>query len=57
MSYNSRKDKNQSLREKCPNTELFLVLIFLYSTEYRKIRTRNNSVFGRFSRCVYEQYH
>ena len=31
MSYNSRKDKNQSLREKRPNTELFLVLIFLYS--------------------------
>ena len=31
MSYNSRNDKNQSLREKCPNTDLFLVLIFLYS--------------------------
>ena len=31
MSYNSRKDKNQSLREKCSNTDLFLVLIFLYS--------------------------
>ena len=44
------------LREKCPNTELFLVLIFLYSvriqSEYRKIRTRNNSVFGHFSRSV-----
>ena len=66
-----------SLHERCPNTELFLVRIFLYSdwiwifthwvksvqirsyfwsvfscirTEYRKIRTRNNSVFGNFSR-------
>ena len=49
------------LREKCPNTELFLVRIFLHSdwirrntvslriqSEYRKIRTRNNSVFGHF---------
>ena len=71
----------QSLREKYPNTELFLVRIFLYSdwirrevskygvisdpyfpvfwlnteryrgsfriqSDYRKIRTRNNSVFG-----------
>ena len=32
-----------ALREKCPNLELFLA-------EYRKIRTRNNSVFGHFSR-------
>ena len=52
-----------TLREKCPNTELFLVRIFLYSdwirrftinlriqSEDRKIRTRNNSVFGHFSR-------
>ena len=39
-----------SLREICPNTELFLVRIFLFRTEYRKIRTRNNSVFGHFSR-------
>ena len=30
----------------CPNTGLFLVRIQL---EYRKIRTRNNSLFGRFS--------
>ena len=35
------------LRKKCPNTELFLVLIFLYSVQ---IRTRNNSLFGHFSR-------
>ena len=49
---------NHSLREKCPNTELFLVRVFLYSDwigislriqfEYSKIRTRNNSVFGHF---------
>ena len=36
-----------SLREKCPNMELFLVRV---QSEYRKIRTRNNSVFGQFSR-------
>ena len=36
-----------TLREKCPNLELFLVRI---QPEYRKIRTRNNSVFGHFSR-------
>ena len=39
-----------SLRENCPNTELFLVRILLYLGKYRKIRTRNNSVFGPFSR-------
>ena len=38
-----------SLRKKCPNTELFLGRI---QSEYRKIRTRNNSVSGRFSRGV-----
>ena len=38
-----------SLREKCPNTELFLVRI---QSECRNIRTRNNSVFGHFSRSV-----
>ena len=37
---------HQSLREACLNTELFLVRI---KSEYRKIRTRNNSVFGHFS--------
>ena len=48
---------------KCANTEVFLVRIFLYSdwirrftvnlriqSENRKIRTRNNSVSGHFSR-------
>ena len=52
-------NSQETLREKCPNTELFLVRIFLYSdyevnlriqSEYREIRTRNNSVFGQFSR-------
>ena len=43
------------LREKCPNAEFFLVRIFLYSNiqfEYRKIRTRKNSVVRNFSRSV-----
>ena len=40
----------QSLRKMCPNTELFLVRIFLYSDW---IRTRNNSVFGHYSRSEY----
>ena len=35
------------LLEKCPNMELFLVRIH---SEYRKIWTKNNSIFGRFSR-------
>ena len=45
-----------ALREKCPNKEFFLDRIFLYSfffriqSEYRKIWTRKNSVFGHFSR-------
>ena len=56
-----------SLREKCLNTEFFLVLIFLYSdwitiygvnlriqSKYRIIRTRRNSVFGHFSRSFYK---
>ena len=46
------------LREKCPNTELFLVRIFPHSdwirrdiqSKCRKIRTRNNCVFAHFSR-------
>ena len=31
-----KKFQNVSLREKCPNTELFLVLIFLYSDRIRR---------------------
>ena len=53
------------LRKKCPNTDFFLVRIFLYSdwtriysvnlriqSEYRKIRTRKKSVSGHFLRSV-----
>ena len=43
----ARTPANLSLREECPNTELFLVRIFLYSDW---IRTRNNSASGHFSR-------
>ena len=54
-----------SLCEKCPNAELFLFPIFLYSdwigrfanlriqSEYEKKRSRNNFVFGHFSRSVW----
>ena len=38
-----------TLREKCANTEFFLVRI---QSEYRKLRTRKNSIFGHFSRSV-----
>ena len=41
-----------ALRKKCPNTELFLVYIFLYSVRIRKIQTKKNSVFGHFSPSV-----
>ena len=37
------------LREKCPNTEFFLVRAFPHS-DWIKIRTRESSVFGHFSR-------
>ena len=54
--------EKDGLREKCPNTEFFLVnTVFGLNTEiygvnlraqfkYRKIRTIKSSVFGRFSR-------
>ena len=55
-----------SMREKCPNTEFFLVRIFLhshwiqrftpYSVRYRKIRIRKNSVSGHFSRSVLDPW-
>ena len=38
-----------SLLEKSPNTDLFLVRIFLYSVRIQEIRAKNNSVFGHFS--------
>ena len=40
------------LREKCPDMEFFLVRISCIQSEYRKIRTRKNFVFGHFSHCV-----
>ena len=56
-----------ALSEKCPNTELFLVRIFPHSdwrtrsiciqSECRKIRTRNNSIFGHFSRSGIRNEH
>ena len=58
--------KEIAMREKCPNMQFFLVRIFLYSvriqksadqkkvriwtSEYRKVRTRKNSMFGHVSR-------
>ena len=39
----------QPLCEKCPNTELFLVRIFLYSDWIRENKDQKNSVFGHFS--------
>ena len=62
--------KLMSLREKCPNkeffsgsylpvlgldTEIYSVDIRIQS-DYRKIRTRKNSVFGHFSRSVKLHY-
>ena len=41
-----------TLREKCRNTEFFLVHIFLYSVRIQKIRTRKNTVFGHFSQSA-----
>ena len=38
-----------TLREICPNTEFFVVCIFLFQSEYKKIWIRKNSVFVHFS--------
>ena len=40
-----------TLLKMCPNTELFLVNLRI-QFECRKIRTRNNTVFGQFSRSA-----
>ena len=40
------------LGEKCPNAELFLVRIFLYSDWIQKNTDQKNSVFGHFSCSV-----
>ena len=41
--------KTLTLREKCPNTEFFWSVFSRIHTEKRKIQTRKNSAFGRFS--------
>ena len=42
-----------SLCEKCPNTEFFLVRIFLYFDWIRENMDQKNSLFGHFSHSVY----
>ena len=37
-----------SLREKCPNTEFFLVRFFLYSVRIQENTDQKNSAFGHF---------
>ena len=46
------KDIFLTLREKYPNTIFFLVHIFLFQSEYWKIRTKKNSAVGHFLPCV-----
>ena len=57
------KSQNSHCVKKCPNTNSFVVRIFLYTdwlhsvnlripSEYRKILTRKNSVFRHFPRSV-----
>ena len=54
---NAAVKKHITAWKKCPNTELFLVRVNLRKQpEYRKIRTRNNSAFGHFSRSVCETF-
>ena len=40
------------LREKCLNTRFFQSAFSCIHSEYREIRTRKNSAFGHFLRCV-----
>ena len=42
-----------SLCEKCPNTEFFLVHIFLYSVRIQENSDQKNSAFGHFSRSAF----
>ena len=39
-------------REKCPNTEFFLVRILLYQVRIHENTDQKNSEFGHFSRSV-----
>ena len=45
-----------ALREKCPKRSFFWSVFSFIRTEYRKIRTRKNSVFGHFSRSVGDNF-
>ena len=45
----NQEKKQSAMREKCPNTEFLLVQI---QTEYRKIWTRKNSIFGHVLRSA-----
>ena len=45
-------DLTYSLREKCPNTELFLVRIFLYFSYFP---VRNFLMYVQFASCVYRE--
>ena len=42
--------KKSALREKCPNTEFFLVRIFVYSYWIQEDTDQKNPVIGHFSR-------
>ena len=43
---------SSALREKCPNTEFFLVGIFLYSDWMQENTDQNEFHFGHLSRCA-----
>ena len=40
----------ETMREKCPNTEVFLVRIFLYSVQMQENKDQKKSISGHFSR-------
>ena len=46
----------QSLHEKCPNTEFFLVCVFLYSDWIQENTEQKTTVFGHFSRSDCSAY-
>ena len=53
MDLNAMHQVYKPLREKCPNGVIsgsYFPAFGLNTGEYRKIRTRNNPVFGHFSR-------
>ena len=52
MNRQRRTAQFLSLCEKYPNTEFFVVRIFLYSVPIQENTDQKNSVFGHFSRCI-----